>query len=200
MMPALPGSGGARSTGAGLRGDRGAALLTVLFMVVLLGLAASLAGQSLGALMQREREAELLWRGLQYRQAIASYYQGKKSYPSKLEDLLRDPRFPGVVRHLRRLYNDPMTGLEWELVKDSAQRLIGVRSTSDLVPFQQAGFPTGLEDLEGKNAYREWEFVFIPAKKTSGAAAAAAPGSEPPSPGSSIKAPSPHAKPPGSTP
>jgi hypothetical protein len=54
--------------------EKGTALLTVLFMVVLLGLAASLAGQSLGALLQREREAELLWRGQQYRQAIGSYY------------------------------------------------------------------------------------------------------------------------------
>src|SRR5512145_2783151 len=98
-------------------------------MVVLLGLAASKAGQSIGALMQREREAELLWRGLQYRQAIASYYNVKQGpqqmYPAKLEDLLKDPRFPGVKRHLRRLYNDPMTGKEWDVVKDPAEKLIG---------------------------------------------------------------------------
>jgi len=201
VMPALPGTGRVRRGGPGWRDDRGAALLAVLFMVVLLGLAASLAGQSLGALMQREREAELLWRGLQYRQAIARYYQGKKMYPTKLEDLVRDPRFPGVVRHLRRLYNDPMTGQEWELVKDPAQKLIGVRSTSDLTPFQQAGFPRGLEDLEGKSSYREWEFVFVPAKKAGGSApAAAAPGSGRSSSGSSFEAPSPHTKPPGSTP
>ena len=139
-------------------------------MVALLGLAASMAGQSLGALLQREREAELLWRGQQYRQAIASYYNirhgGQGMYPAKLEDLLRDPRSPGVVRHLRRLYLDPMTGKEWELVKDPAEKLIGVRSTSELVPFQQAGFPKGLEDLEGKTSYSDWEFVFVPAKNT----------------------------------
>ena len=125
---------------------RGTALLTVLVMVVLLGLAAGMAGQSLGALLQREREAELLWRGQQYRQAMASYYgvrQGaqKGMFPSKLEDLLRDPRSPAVIRHLRRLYNDPMTGKEWELIKDQGGRIIGVRSTSELAPFQQTGFP-----------------------------------------------------------
>lgn len=151
-------------------GQRGAALITVLAMVVLLGLAASVAGQSLGALVQREREAELLWRGLQYRQAIASYYNVKHGaqqvYPSKLEDLLKDPRFPGIKRHLRRLYNDPMTGKEWDVVKDPTEKLMGVRSTSDLTPFQQANFPAGLEALEGKTAYNEWEFVFVPAKKT----------------------------------
>lgn len=158
--------------------DRGAALLTVLVMVVLLGLAASMAGQSVGAMMQREREAELLWRGLQYRQAIASYYSVKQGpqqmYPAKLEDLLKDPRFPGVRRHLRRLYTDPMTGKEWELVRDPAEKLIGVRSTSELLPFQQAGFPKGLEDFEGKASYREWEFAFVPPKK----AEASAPGAK----------------------
>jgi type II secretory pathway pseudopilin PulG len=137
-------------------------------VVVLLGLAAGMAGQSLGALMQREREAELLWRGQQYRQAIASYYNarhgGQGMFPAKLEDLLRDPRFPGTTRHLRRLYTDPMTGKEWELVKDPAERIFGVRSISELAPFQQAGFPKGLEALEGKTAYREWEFVFVPPK------------------------------------
>ena len=150
--------------------QKGATLLTVLVLVVILGLTASMAGQSLGALMQREREAELLWRGQQFRQAIGSYYNVKhgaqQMYPAKLEDLLRDPRFPGVVRHLRRLYVDPMTGKDWEVVKDPAEKIIGVRSTSDLEPFQQAGFPRGLEDLEGKTAYREWEFVFVPPKKT----------------------------------
>jgi len=150
-------------------GQHGAALLTVLVMVVLLGLTASMASQSLGALMQREREAELLWRGQQYRQAIASYYNVKhgaqQMYPAKLDDLVKDPRFPDAVRHLRQLYPDPMTGKEWDLVKDPAEKIIGVRSTSDLEPFQQASFPKGLENLEGKTAYREWEFVFVPEKK-----------------------------------
>lgn len=151
--------------------ERGAALLTVLVLVVLVGLAGSMAGQALGALMQREREAELLWRGQQYRQAIASFYNvrhgAQQMYPAKLEDLLKDPRFPGTVRHLRRLYPDPMTGKEWELVRDPAEKLIGVRSTSQLTPFQQAGFPEGLEDLEGKTAYSEWEFVFVPSRQPS---------------------------------
>jgi type II secretory pathway pseudopilin PulG len=191
-MPAVTGIAGARFAVPARHGKRGAALLTVLVMVAVLGLAASLAGQSLGALMQREREAELLWRGLQYRQAIASYYQVKhgaqRMYPPSLDVLLRDPRFPGVVRHLRRLYPDPMTGQEWEPVKDPAEKLIGVRSTSDLVPFQQAGFPPGLEALEGKSSYREWEFVFVPTQKTDATTPApTAPGSARPSSGSSFE-------------
>ena len=149
--------------------ERGVTLLTVLVMVVVLGLAAGAAGQSLAALIQREREAELLWRGQQYRQAIASYYAvshgAQQMYPSNLRDLLRDPRFPGKVRHLRQLYPDPMTGKEWELVTDPSEKIMGVRSASALEPFQQSGFPKELETFEGKTAYREWEFVFLPPQK-----------------------------------
>ena len=152
-------------------GQRGAILLLLLVMVVILGLATSLAGQTWRSTMQRAREAELLWRGQQYQQAIASYYAVKhgpqQMLPAKLENLLRDPRFPNVVRHLRKLYKDPMTGEDWELVTDPAERVIGVRSSSDLEPFQQDGFPKELEKLQGKSSYSEWEFVFVPAQTNS---------------------------------
>jgi type II secretory pathway pseudopilin PulG len=151
-------------------GQRGAILMLLLVMVVVLGLAASMAGQSWRTTMQRAREVELLWRGQQYQQAIASYYaikRGPQMFPAKLEHLLRDPRFPDVVRHLREPYNDPMTGEELELITDPAQRIIGVRSSSDLEPFQQDGFPEELDKLKGKSSYREWEFVFVPAKAKS---------------------------------
>lgn len=154
-------------------GQRGAVLLMLLIMVVILGLAAGMAGQSLRSTMQKAREDELLWRGQQYQRAIASYYSVRhgpqQMFPAKLEHLLRDPRFPGVVRHLRKLYNDPMTGTEWQLITDPAERIIGVRSSSDLTPFRQAGFPKALEKLKGATSYSKWEFVFAPqvTKKTS---------------------------------
>ncbi len=122
--------------------------------------------------MQRAREAELIWRGQQYLQAVESYYAVKhgpqQMLPAKLEYLLRDPRFPNVVRHLRKQYVDPMTGEDWELITDPAERIIGVRSTSSLEPFQKDGFVKPLEKLNGKSAYNEWEFVFEPPKKSSG--------------------------------
>lgn len=152
-------------------GQRGAILLLLLVMVVILGLAAGMAGQTWSSTMQKAREAELLWRGQQYQQAIASYYAVKhgpqKMLPAKLEDLVRDPRFPNVVRHIRKVFNDPMTGEDLELVTDPSGRIIGVRSSSNLQPFQQDGFPEELDKLTGKNSYREWEFVFVPAKAKS---------------------------------
>jgi len=149
--------------------QRGATLLLLLVMVVIMGLAAGMAGQSWRSTLQGAREAELRWGGQQYQKAIASYYsvrQGQQMLPAKLEDLLKDPRFPHVVRHLRKLYKDPMTGEDWELVTDSSKRVIvGVRSRSDLEPFRKDGFPEPLEKLKGKEAYNEWEFVFEPSSK-----------------------------------
>lgn len=147
--------------------QRGAILLVLMVMVVVMGLAAGMAGQSWRSTMQREREAELLWRGQQYQQAIASYYvvqKGPRNFPAQLDDLLRDPRFPNVVRHLRKLYKDPMTGQDWDLITDPAKRIIGVHSRSELEPFRQDGFPKSLEKLKGKQSYREWMFVYTPSK------------------------------------
>lgn len=150
-------------------GQRGAILLLLLIMIVILGLSASMAGQSWRSTMQQAREAELLWRGQQYQQAIASYYSVKhgtqQMLPAKLEHLLRDPRFPNTVRHLRKSYNDPMTNEDWELITDPAERIIGVRSSSELEPFRKDGFPASLEKLQGKSSYREWEFAFVPTKQ-----------------------------------
>ena len=157
----------------GCDSQRGAILLMLMVVVVIMGLSAGIAGQSWRSTMQKAREAELLWRGQQYQQAIASYYAVKhgpqQMLPAKLEHLIRDPRFPGVVRHLRKQYDDPMTGEDWELVTDPAERIIGVRSTSELEPFRQDGFPKELEKLQGKSSYKEWEFVFEPPKKKSAA-------------------------------
>ncbi len=157
----------------GCDSQRGAILLMLMVVVVILGLSAGIAGQSWRSTMQKAREAELLWRGQQYQQAIASYYAVKhgpqQMLPAKLEHLIRDPRFPSVVRHLRKQYEDPMTGEGWELVTDPAERIIGVRSTSELEPFRQDGFPKELEKLKGKSSYKEWEFVFEPPKKKSAA-------------------------------
>ena len=174
-------------------GQRGSVLLALLVMIVVLGLAASMAGQSLRAFMQREREEELLWRGLQYRRALAGYQSVKhgaqQMYPSSLDDLLKDPRSAASVRHLRRLYDDPMTGKEWELIKDPAERIIGVHSSSDLEPFKQTGFPAGLEAFEGKTSYRDWQFVYTPEKKPEGQPPG--PAGQPPAGGAASLTPNP---------
>ena len=147
--------------------ERGAALLVVLLMVVVLGLATGIAGSTWQSVAQRAREAELFWRGNQYRNAIRSYYEvkhgrGAGMFPQKLENLVKDPRFLGAERHIRRLYLDPMTGDDWVLIKDKSGRITGVKSSSTLEPFRKDGFPEEYEKFEGAESYSSWEFVYEP--------------------------------------
>jgi type II secretory pathway pseudopilin PulG len=139
-------------------------LLILMFFTSVL----ALAGMEVWATArQREREAELLFVGEQYRQAIRHYYftsaAGQaRDLPARLEDLLADNRFPVQVQHLRRLYPDPITGsTEWGLVK-RGDRIVGVHSLSENRPIKQAGFARGQANFEGRSAYKEWVFVFVP--------------------------------------
>ncbi len=147
--------------------QHGLTLMTVLFMVTVVGLVAGITGASWKTLMQQTREEELLWRGDQYRKAIGSYYryaagqgQGQGGYPNTLEDLLKDPRSPQAVRHIRHLYPDPMTGMEWVLIKDPGGRITGVRSSSDLEPFKKDNFSEADKKFKGAKKYSAWEFVY----------------------------------------
>ena len=91
---------------------------------------------------QREKEAELLFRGEQIRNAIASYYRKEQRYPQALAELLEDKRFPMPVRHLRRLYRDPMSGeTDWGLVEaPGGAGVMGVHSRSEDAADQKRKF------------------------------------------------------------
>jgi type II secretory pathway pseudopilin PulG len=150
-----------------LENQRGIALLVVLVAVVILGLAAAVTGSSWMTLVQQSKEAELFWRGDQIRRAIESYYTfstsgARNQLPSKLEDLVKDPRSLQTERHLRRVYLDPMTGEDWVLIKDPGGHITGVRSASLLEPFRKDGFPEGYESFVARSKYSEWEFVYVP--------------------------------------
>jgi type II secretory pathway pseudopilin PulG len=129
----------------------------------------------------REKEAELLHIGNEYRKAIERYYLSgpQRQYPKNLSDLIRDPRQPGTVRHLRRLYPDPITGKdEWGLVKSADGGFAGVYSLSEEAPMKTAGFAVRDASFEGKAKYSEWQFAFAPAQA---AAAKPKPGATKPS-------------------
>jgi type II secretory pathway pseudopilin PulG len=79
-------------------------------------------------------------------------------YPASLEALLKDERFPGIRRHLRKVFVDPMTGkAEWGLVQVSG-RIVGIHSLSTAVPIKQAGFEGDEQAFTGAQSYAEWIF------------------------------------------
>jgi hypothetical protein len=129
------------------------------------------------ASVQREKEQELLFVGDQYRRAIESFWRAapgaQKRLPNSLAELVRDPRFPNTVRHLRRVYRDPMTGgEEWGIVRGQDGGIAGVYSQHEGVPYKSANFPAAYRHFAELPSYREWVFLFDAAP---GAGAAAGP-------------------------
>lgn len=155
-----------------MRLQRGYTYLLVLFFVALLGAGLAITGEIWATAVQREREAQLLFAGDAIRQAIASYYKsGPAQYPPRLEDLLKDPRFPDTRRHLRQLYPDPFSGTaEWALIMSPRGGIMGVASASENAPLKRSGFQ-GVDRvfeeqavrLKEKLRYRDWEFIHDPA-------------------------------------
>jgi type II secretory pathway pseudopilin PulG len=145
--------------------------ISLLFVIIVIGLALGSTGQVWSTVQKREKEAELIFRGGQIRSAIERYYKmpGIKGYPKTLEDLLKDKRQAVLTRHLRRIYEDPLTGkADWLPIKAPDGGIMGVKSRSTDETFKTKNFPPGLENLEGKTIYRQWEFVYEPAKKPAG--------------------------------
>jgi type II secretory pathway pseudopilin PulG len=112
--------------------------------------------------IQSEREAELLFRGAAYRDAIASYWNAggvNKTLPARLQDLVSDPRLEGT-RHIRQLYDDPTPGGGWRIIQDPSGGIKGVVSTATGKPRRAAYFPAGLESFKDTESYQGWQFVF----------------------------------------
>ena len=147
--------------------QRGVVLLTFLIALTLLGIGLMNAANVWTLARQREREQELLFVGEQYRQAIRRYYSAapggaQRGYPTSLELLLEDDRYPIPVRHLRRAYPDPITGkAEWGLLK-AGDRILGVYSLSEGAPLKQAGFMREHEAFKDAASYKDWVFAYLP--------------------------------------
>ncbi|MCL2643879.1 MAG: type II secretion system protein [Betaproteobacteria bacterium] len=141
--------------------------LALLFAVAVAGVALAATGALWSVELQRGREAELLFVGNQFRLAIRSYHEQSpgmlKHYPASLDELVRDNRYLGVKRHLRRVYADPVTGQsEWGLLMAPEGGVMGVHSLSDRTPMKRSNFFLRDAMFEGKNMYSEWHFVYRP--------------------------------------
>jgi type II secretory pathway pseudopilin PulG len=139
-------------------------LLVILLFVLMTTMAAGTMVQMYQTQTQREKEEQLLFVGDQYRRAIASYYNtippgSARALPYNLDVLLSDQRFSTPVQHLRRIFEDPMTGTkDWGLVTQSGG-IAGVYSQSEQAPFKTTGFIPLYRAFEGKNTYADWKFM-----------------------------------------
>lgn len=148
---------------SGRRCSRGATLIALLVLIAVIGVGSTLAVQSWTTRIRREKEAELLFRGLAYKHALDSYARmtplGAPRRPASLDALLVDDRFPYRVRHLRSAYTDPMTGAAFSLLLDEHGRIRGVAGTDRRAPLRVTGFPDEVAAFELAKSYEDWRFV-----------------------------------------
>jgi len=146
------------------RSAAGYALIMVLLVVIGVSLATTVAVRQQTLEQQREREMDLLFAGQQFRNALASYAAVSRSNssnprPRTLDELLLDNRSPVPLRHLRRIYVDPMTGKADWILEMVQGRIVGVHSSSGKAPLQRTGFPDGMATFSDAQSYRDWRFM-----------------------------------------
>jgi type II secretory pathway pseudopilin PulG len=122
------------------RKERGYILLTLLLMVALLIVAAAAVLPPISFEIRRDREEELIHRGVQYSRAIRTYYKKFGRYPTRIEEL----ESTNNLRFLRKRYKDPITGKDFKLLHFGEVKLTfsgGVGGASNLNP--AGGSPLG---------------------------------------------------------
>jgi hypothetical protein len=141
--------------------ERGVTYLMLMFFIILIGIAATAAAKQWKTTVQREREIDLLAKGIEIQNALALYSAAKKAgrvmpgevYPQTLADLTRLPK-----PFLRKVYLDPIEHGEWEYLRAPTGGIMGVRSKSRAKPFRERNFPLAVRHFEGRPTYRDWVF------------------------------------------
>lgn len=145
----------------------GFSTLMLLVAVAVLSLVAAGTLQLGQAMSRRAAEDALLVAGNDLGEALRSYVRAGVGGapvavvlgPQTLDELLRDPRVPGLRRHLRQIPVDPLTGqADWGLVRDRNGRIVAVYSLSQETPIRRTGFGHPNEHFEQAARYSDWTF------------------------------------------
>jgi len=94
------------------RAEQGYVLLTMMLFVALLTIAAAAVAPSIAFRIKRDREEELVHRGVQYSRAIRAFSKKTGRYPARLEEL----RDTNGLKFIRKFYKDPITGRDFKLL------------------------------------------------------------------------------------
>ena len=120
-------------------------LAVAMLAITLLGVATNYR-QSI----RRDREVEMIHRGVQYERAVRLYYRRNKNYPPSIDRLLESNN----IRYLRQRYKDPMTrDGTWRIAHPTDVTLPGANTglgTSGSPP--TGGTGTAGIDTSGKKA------------------------------------------------
>ncbi len=144
-----------------IENTRGITYLALMFSIVLIGISVSAAARQWTVIVQREKEADLMAKGIEIQNALALYSASMKIgrimpaeiYPQSLAELTRTPK-----PFLRRVYQDPLGGGEWEYMRAPTGGIMGVRSKSKAKPIKERDFPLAIRHFEGRKTYHDWIF------------------------------------------
>jgi type II secretory pathway pseudopilin PulG len=103
------------------RNERGYILLMMMLFVALLAIGAAALAPSLTLQVRRDREEEMIHRGVQYSRAIRHYVKKFGRYPTRIEELENTNN----LRFLRKRYKDPITGEDFKLLHVGEVQLAG---------------------------------------------------------------------------
>jgi type II secretory pathway pseudopilin PulG len=152
-----------RLTAHALRNRHGSTYLALMFLIVIMAISVTVVAKQWKTVVQREKEADLLWRGIEIQTAIQFFYNerppgsgaARAKYPLTLEELTKPPK-----PFLRRVYKDPITGGDWQYIPGPTGGIMGVRSASIWTPIKQHQFPAAVAHFEGFDKYNQWVFLY----------------------------------------
>ena len=163
-------------------GEAGYTLVIFVMVIAVMAIMMAAAVEIVSFQMQREKEAELIFRGQQYVEGIRIYRQKYGRFPMRMKEL-----WEANPRVLRRKWTDPITGSEkWGLVfaGEGGQQIRGSgprgpQPTATRTPVferqregggEKIGPIIGVHSLstdssikvyEGRTTYDQWKFVLM---------------------------------------
>ena len=114
------------------RRERGYILLTLMLFVAILAIGATAWIEKIDFQIKRDREEELIHRGVQYSRAVRRYFKKFGRYPTRIEEL----ESSNNIRFLRKRYKDPITGKDFKPLHMTDVRL-------SFNPAAASGLPPG---------------------------------------------------------
>ena len=124
------------------RRERGYILLILLLFVAILSISAAVIAPTIAFQIKRDREEEMIHRGVQYSRAIRRYVRKVGGWPTRIEQLENTNN----VRFLRKRYKDPITGKDFKLLHQSDLQVMGMAGIAGATP---------VTNMPGANRFRQ---------------------------------------------
>jgi len=136
------------------RSQRGFTMALALAMAVVMGILLLKAGPNLVLQVQRENEAELIFRGEAIANAIRIYFARMHRYPKDLDEIMKvRPRI------LRQKYRDPMTTEgDWELLTQVQPGASGNTEGLPIVGVRSRSTKDSIRIYNNLEIYHDWKF------------------------------------------